>query len=313
MKNIIYYHTEPQSLQSKIIQGFMGLIKMSKIIEKKIINNSFPKEAARIPKSIQKENNVRIIHQSNRKIWELTGKNTSSDLIILYLHGGGYFANITIQHWQLVEQLLKNTNAKIFIPDYPLAPDSNCLDVYEFTENLYSKIISNNPNKRTAFIGDSAGCGLALGFAQTIKNKAIKQPEEIILLSPWLDASMIHPELEVHEKNDKILTIKGLKHAGEDYAGNIAIKDPHVSPLYGSFNGLGKISVFTGTNDLLISDARRCKELLETQGSNFNYFEYPHMFHDWILIKGLKEAKSAIEKVSHILNKSGSNKDLQTI
>jgi len=213
-----------------------------------------------------------------------------------------YYANINVQHWQLIEKILQTINAKIIVPDYPLAPEANCIDVYSFMTTLYTRIITENPNKRIILMGDSAGGGIALGFAQKSKNDNVKQPDEIILFSPWLDVSMSNPDIINFEKNDNILSKNGLKHAGIKYAGNLNQTDYRVSPIYGDFKGLGKISIFTGTNDMLIADARKCKLLLEKQNIPFNYFEYQDMFHDWVIITSLIESQDVINKIGEIIN-----------
>jgi hypothetical protein len=34
---------------------------------------------------------------------------------------------------------------------------------------------------------------------------------------------------------------------------------------------------------------------------SFNYFEYPCMFHDWVIITGLKESLDVMKKISVLL------------
>jgi acetyl esterase/lipase len=151
-------------------------------------------------------------------------------------------------------------------------------------------------------MGDSAGGGIALGFAQKIKNEEVKQPVEIILFSPWLDVSMSNPDLIKFEKDDKILNVNALKMAGQNYAGSLEVSDYRVSPLFGHFNDLPRVTIFTGTKDLLITDARRCIQLCEEEGIPFNYFEYRDMFHDWVIIPWLKESQDVMDKVRTILH-----------
>jgi epsilon-lactone hydrolase len=100
---------------------------------------------------------------------------------------------------------------------------------------------------------------------------------------------------------DKILSAEGLRNAGRKYAGALHLRDYRVSPLYGDLTGLCTISVFTGTNDILHADARKLKEMMERQNLPFNYFEYPGMFHDWVIIPQLKESQHAIRKVSEMI------------
>jgi acetyl esterase/lipase len=301
MKNMVSYIDKPPGFLSKLIYQIFGMLNMDGKMERKILENTYPKKAANIPKSFFRKYDVQTVPQNGRNIWEITRKNCDSDLIIMYLHGGAYYANINTLHWRLIEQLVIKTNARVIVPDYPLSPEAVCTEVFQFMDELYKRLISRYPDKRIAFMGDSAGGGIALGFAQKIKNEEVKQPVEIILFSPWLDASMSNPDLVKFEKDDKILNINALKIAGKNYAGSLEVSDYRVSPLFGNFTNLAKVTIFTGTKDLLITDARRCKQLCEVEGTPFNYFEYRDMFHDWVIIPWLKESRDVIDKVREIL------------
>jgi acetyl esterase/lipase len=302
MKNIDYKHNMSPSFESKLIQTIMGLFGMEKKMEKKMITNSFVKEAEKPSKLLLKNFKTVESAQNGRKVWTISPKENKSDAVILYLHGGAYMGNITKQHWDLIEQLITKTNATIVVPDYPLVPEANCIETYDFIEILYTTLSREYPTKRIIIIGDSAGGGLAFGFVQQLRNENKKQPEQIIMFSPWLDVSMDNAKIEIIDKEDKMLSIKGLKNAGQKYAGSLDLKDYRVSPIYGNFTGLCRISIFTGTKDILNADSEKCKQLMKDEQINFNYFEYPKMFHDWVIISSLKESDDAINKVYTLVN-----------
>ncbi|MDZ7633553.1 MAG: alpha/beta hydrolase fold domain-containing protein [Bacteroidales bacterium] len=115
---------------------------------------------------------------------------------------------------------------------------------------------------------------------------------------------MTHARIGLIDKEDKLLSVEGLKSAGQKYSGDLDLKDYRVSPLYGSLQGLCRISIFTGTNDILNADAQKCRQLMTDQQISFNYFEYPKMFHDWLLITRLKESRDVVDKVYKLLNDS---------
>ena len=302
MTNIDYQHNAPPSLESRLIQTAMGLFGMKKKTEKKMITNNFAKAPAKLPRSLLRNFNIQEVTQNNRKVWTISPEEGKSDVVILYLHGGAYMGNILKQHWDLIEQLINKTNATIVIPDYPLAPDEACKETYGFILDLYTRLMNDYPIKRIIFMGDSAGGGLALGFVQKLRNENIKQPDEVILFSPWLDLTMSNPYLQILDKGDKLLSIEGLKSAGQKYAGNLNLKDYRVSPIYGDLTGMCRISIFTGTKDILNADAQKCKQLMKDQQISFNYFEYPNMFHDWVIITSLKESCDVIKKVVKLVN-----------
>ena len=101
--------------------------------------------------------------------------------------------NISKEHWSLIEKLISKTNATIVVPDYPLAPEASCKETYDFIEDLYTRLITDYPAKRIVFMGDSAGGGLAFGFTQQLRDENKKQPDQIIIFSPWLDVTMSNP------------------------------------------------------------------------------------------------------------------------
>lgn len=301
INTIDYQHKIPQSFQSKLIQTTMGLVGMKKKTERKMMTNGFAKQPAKISNSLLNNFTVEVAEQSARKVWTISPNDSEYDLIILYLHGGAYMSNLTKEHWFLIEKIIRKTNTTIVVPDYPLAPEANCIQAYDFIKSLYSRLIAEYPSKRIVFMGDSAGGGLALGFTQQLRDEDIKQPEQIILLSPWLDVTMGNPLLEKFDKEDNLLSIAGLKSAGQQYAANLYVKDFRVSPIYGDLNGLCTISIFTGTHDLLHADALYFKQLMKDKNINFNYFEYPGLFHDWAIFTTLNESLDVINKVDKLL------------
>jgi len=302
MKYFDYQHSISQSFQSKLIQTAMGLSGMKKKTERNMITNGFAKEPAKIPKSLLKNFNIQEAEQDAHKVWTISPVDSKSDLIILYFHGGAYMSNLRTEHWRLIEKLISKTGATIIVPDYPLAPEAGCKEIYDFIEVLFTRLITDYPARRIVFMGDSAGGGLALGFTQQLRDENKKQPDQIIIFSPWLDVTMCSPLLERLDKEDNLLSVAGLKSAGQKFAGNLDLKDFRVSPVYGELTGICRISVFTGTRDILNADAQKLKQLMKVQNINFNYFEYPDMFHDWVIITSLKESHDVINKVTKLIN-----------
>jgi acetyl esterase/lipase len=308
--NIIYIHDKPVSRQSQQIQRLFSFIgqkrRMEKTMRAKLLKKQ-PATAAKLPKSLRKKANITISEIDNHKIWTIRpkanlSKNKPSDKRILYIHGGAYVHNILKYHWQFLEDLLDKTGATLIIPDYPLAPKANYIGVYGLLSKLYAQLLAADISPQNIiFMGDSAGGGLALGFGQALKEENLPQPAEIVLLSPWLDISMDNAELNGIDKQDKMLSIVGLQLAGAAYAGDLPLKNSRLSPIYGDMSGLGKISIFTGSHDLLIVDARQLKAILLAKNISFNYFEYPKLFHAFMIFTKLAESKHVLAQISLIV------------
>ena len=299
--SITYIHNRNVSFMSQFSQVLMSFFRMKNIIERKVKTKKISNKPASLPKSLRRNFNLNLTDKKERKIWTFKPKSNVSKKIILYIHGGAYIYSIIKFHWKLIEALLLKTNATIIIPDYPLIPEASYYDVYDYVKEIYQELINKTSPENIIIMGDSAGGGFAMSFAQSLRNENKPQPSQIILISPWLDITMSNPEILDIDKKDRMLGIKGLQAAGKMYAGDINTKDYRVSPIYGDFFGLGKISLFTGTSELFIADARKLKNEMDKAGISINYFEYPKMFHVWFLVTCLKEAKHVIDQLAVLI------------
>ncbi len=298
-----YIHSEKASFKSKILQSMFSLfgVKKGRKIIKKTNQFTSTEVPTPVPKSMLKKYDVHESIINNQKIWTIEPKENTSEKVVLYLHGGVYLFTIKKYHWKFAHELIQRTNATIVIPDYPLAPSSNCEDAIDFIDQVYQELLLKYAPENIVLMGDSSGGGLSLGFAMTLRNENKPQPSQIILLSPWLDVSMSNEDILEIEKKDKALGKEPLQIAGKVYAGKLDLKDYRVSPIYGDLSALGKISVFIGTHDLFVADCRKLKRLTQTSNISINYFEYPKMFHGWFILKNMKEAKVAKSQISSLI------------
>lgn len=167
-------------------------------------------------------------------------------------------------------------------------------------EPIYKDLIETVGNENLVLMGDSAGGGLSLGLAEKMNNEGVSQPSQIILISPWLDVSMSNPEIIKTDKNDPFLGIEGLATAGKSYAGSSDLSNYLVSPINGNIDGLAKITIFTGTYDILYPDAKKFNKLAKEKGITINYIEYPKMIHVWVIMN-MPEATKATEQIIELL------------
>lgn len=301
-KPINYVHQEKESITSKAMKFGMTLAGLKTALEKGLKKGKIENDAAPIPSSISKKYQVEIETIDGFAVWTLSPKKSKSNKVIFFFHGGAYVFNVYKQHWQLFDKLIEETGATIVVHDYPLVPQYTQKEAFEFTNKVYENILTKYKSEAKYFMGDSAGAGLALAFAQLLRNEGKPLPEQIILSAPWLDVTLENPEVKAIDKDDKMLGIEGLQMAGKAYAGELDTKDYRVSPIYGDFKNLPKISIFIGTHDLFWADAKKLKAKLDKANIPMNYFEYPKMFHNWWIMVGLPETKSVIKQVSSLLN-----------
>lgn len=223
-------------------------------------------------------------------------KDGAGDKTLLYLHGGAYVHEISGFQWNLIGKLVEQTNCKAIVPIYPLAGVQTYDQTFAMLHELYRMLLPQLDVTKLVLMGDSAGGGMSLAFAESLKQEELPQPQDIVLLSPWLDASMSNPEIALYEENDPVLSIAGLLEAARLYAGDAELKEPMISPIYGDFTDLGKITVFAGTYELFLPDARKFVSMAEEQGIDITYHEYPEMIHAWVIFP-MREADQAIQQI----------------
>ncbi len=80
------------------------------------------------------------------------------------------------------------------------------------------------------------------------------------------------------------------------------MKQPLVSPLFGDLSGLGRISIYIGTHDILYPDNRLLHEKLLKEGIEHRYTEREKMNHVYVGLP-IKEAKVDIQELIEELKK----------
>lgn len=255
-----------------------------------------------LSKYIQWKYDIKKQYFKEMEYYVFNGEKTNSKKI-LYLHGGGYIKQPSIFHWHFIGKIAAKTNHQIIVPIYPKAPNHSYEKAFEKVLPLYNRIQASSGEKNVILMGDSAGGGFALALAQWLLQKELPQPQDIILLSPWLDITMKNLEAANLEKDDPMLGIYGLIQMGKAYAGDA---DPNyylLSPLNGELNGLGDITLFVGTHEVFLPDARKFRDIALSKGVNINYFEYPKMNHIFVLFP-IPEAKKAIKTIVNIIKQA---------
>ena len=216
------------------------------------------------------------------------GNKENCENIILYMHGGAYVNEINYQHHLYCMKLSRKLNSYVLAPVYGLAPNHKSQETFEVIRELYQDILKLD--KKTIFMGDSAGGGFVLSFAQYLKTINLSQPDHIVTFSPWVDISMSNTPYD--NENDPILGEIGLKEIGKSWAGNLDTKDYRVSPLYGDKSSLAKTLVFAGEKEIFYKDIEKYVE----DCGNTKLIIGEGLFHIYPLFP-IPEAKKAFKEI----------------
>lgn len=300
--NIRYVYQKNISLRVHFLKGGAHIFAPNinpkrKLAKKKQVNNP-----ASIPKRYFKEFKIDTIQVAGRSVFRWSPKDKAATKTVLFLHGGAYMMNIFRQHWNFVAEIIHRTNCHVIVPDYPLTPAVTYKESFEMVRVLYSDLIQKIGSENLILMGDSAGGGYSLALCQQNNELKIAQPSQVILIVPWLDITLSNPDILLTIKKCPTLDLENLVKIGQSWCGNLDPKNYLVSPIYGDFTKLPQISLFVGTHDILIADAQKFKKILESQNIPIKYYEYPKLFHDWVMLVKLRESKDALSKMAELIN-----------
>ncbi|MBM4472486.1 alpha/beta hydrolase fold domain-containing protein [Rhodococcus hoagii] len=222
-------------------------------------------------------------------VFTVTPRGMTPSSRVLYLHGGAYIREITRHHWKLVAQLA-SAGASVTVPIYPVAPRGTASHVVPASADLAERLAKHD--EPLVIAGDSAGGGLALAVALALRDRGTAAPAHTALISPWLDATGEHPEIREIAPRDPWLHPDSLTVAADAYRGELDREHPWVSPLNGDLTGLGPMTLFTGTRDILNVDARRFRPLASEARVSLDFHEAREMIHVYPLLP-IPEGKKA--------------------
>ena len=249
------------SLKSRLLNGLLRIFRLkrrwkSAAVVQAQVRRLAARPASHRPPGLGRDVEVTLGRCADWPVYRTTpSANPAVENHVFFLHGGGYINEIVGAHWRFVGYLTRNVPAHCVVPIFPLAPQGTAMDVVPAVGNLLRELLETVGPENVSLIGNSAGAGLALAVAQWLRDSGFAQPKTMVLISPWLDASVNGREHAAIAPRDLMLDIPGLAEAGRLYAGELDISHPFVSPLQGDLGGLAPIVVFTGTHDLLHPDS----------------------------------------------------------
>jgi acetyl esterase/lipase len=207
---------------------------------------------------------------------------------VVYLHGGSWVNEISAQHWQLVAQIAARAKVRVIVPIYPLVPFVTATEVMPTIVELVAEQVA--PDRSVCLAGDSAGGQMALSAALALRDEHGLVMSETVLISPVLDVSLTNPLISAVQ--DPWLTRVGLLEFAQRWCGDLPMTDPLVSPLRADLTGLGPLTLFSGTRDILNPDARLLAENAGAAGVDIDYHEKPDLVHVYPLTR-TREGRAA--------------------
>ena len=228
------------------------------------------------------------------KIYKFIPPNSSKGKYGIYFHGGGYFAGSITSHKNLISQISNDSNLTVYFFEYRLSPEYNFPSAHEDAKLAVDFIKTLHPDDQSIWIGESAGGGLATGLV--VDKEYLEKPDNLILLSPWLDLSDNFEDKKFFKNSDVTIIIEGMFEVGEYYAGEYGTKNPILSPVYADVDDFPDVLIQVCTDELLYNDAIEFVKKLEDKNINVQLQTWDGVWHAWQFFP-IKEAYEALEKI----------------
>lgn len=278
--------------RKRVYSSVQGL--MDGIAQVRRVGPARPSDAMRKLLHVQSEN------IAGCEVFTLQPRVGTCNEAFFYLHGGGYIRPITKFHWAFLQWLVTNNACTVVVPLYPLAPESRCLDTVRIVRSVHDLATARHGEIK-AFLGDSAGAGLCLALCQDLSKTRSKLPERMVLMTPFVDATMRHPSISETDRHDLMLGPEGVREAGRLYADPLDLDDPLVSPVFADLQGLPPTQIFVATDDILSHDALVFVDKAMAAGVSIDLHIGQGLMHAWPLLP-ISEARQSRDAMRAFLS-----------
>jgi epsilon-lactone hydrolase len=225
-----------------------------------------------------------------------------TDRCVLYFHGGGYVVGSAALYRDFTWRIGKAANACVLYFDYRLAPEHPFPAAIEDAIRVYQWLAARIKPAQIAFVGDSAGGGLALATVHKLRDEGCPLPGAVVVLSPWTDLALTGPSLKSNAAADPMMNVRRLPEFANHYLAGSDPQHPYASPLYGDASGLPSVLIHVGSDEILRDDAVRMADKLQGAGRDVVIEVWLRMPHAWHLYaRILPEGRDAIERVGTFL------------
>lgn len=206
-------------------------------------------------------------------------------MIMLHLHGGGYFSGSAEMYRAFVSNLCKKLQVHAYSISYRLVPQHPYPAALDDAYAAYKWLLKEQSiqAERIIILGDSAGGGLALALLHRIGNNSLAQPKCAISISPWTDLTLSNDSYVTNRENDAFFNFANLKESARLYIGKNSAKNPEISPIFADFSSFPPVFMQVGSTEMLLNDSTVIAEKMRKQGIPVKVDVWEGLFHDFLI------------------------------
>jgi dienelactone hydrolase len=225
--------------------------------------------------------------------------------IILYVHGGAYFAGSGRTHLALIARLSRLAMREVIAPDYRLLQDAPFPAAFDDVLAVWDYLIARGHDPQDIVIGgDSAGGGLALSLLSHLTLHG-QPPAGLFAFSPWTDMTLHGNSLHAATTREVVLPVERMAEAATLYLAGAPPEDPRASPLFARYITPPPVLLQAGSHEALCDDAVRMADHLCAAGGEVTLQIWPDCPHVWQMFDGwLPEARDALKDTARFVHTS---------
>jgi len=225
------------------------------------------------------------------------------DVVLVYLHGGGYIWMTPRTHLAAIGALARATGAACLAVDYRRAPEHLYPAAVDDLVAAYRWLLTKGQSAdQIVLMGDSAGGGLVLGALVALRDAGVELPAGAVCFSPWTDLTVSGPSAD--SADDPVVSGNALRMMASLYLGPADATSPTASPLFADLAGLPPIQIHVGTRESLLDDSRRFAAAALAAGVDCELVEHAGVIHMWIVFDpDLPESVTAFEAAARFVDR----------
>ena len=226
-------------------------------------------------------------------------EDSKSNIVMFYVHGGGFIEPLNKIQFRFLKKIVRKTDAKVYLPLYPLIPNNSYKDAYPLLTNLYLKLKKENVDKKMVMGGDSAGGNIALVICEEISKD--QQPDELILISPATTMYVEEGDKELVDSFKRCILVgyDGAKALALHWSDGDDVKSHYISPYYGDVSNFKNVTMIIGENDMAYGMGLRMVKKLKENNIKVKLIVGKGLYHVWALYPMLEamKARKGIAKI----------------
>ena len=236
--------------------------------------------------------------------WVISDQAASDAPVMLYLHGGGFFACSPATHRGVTMAFARSGRLRVFVADYRLAPEHRFPAALDDAIACCDWIHAQTGQPVAVIAGDSAGGNLALATLLRLRDTGRALPAAGVVFSPVTDLAATGGSIVENDRLDALFFGASVARLAEVYLPpELSARDPLASPLYGELAGLPPLLMHVGADEVLRDDSVRFAAMAQAAGVAVTLRIWPVVPHAWqlmaqVLPEGRQSLRQAVDFIS---------------